>query len=131
MTDYELYERLSYRAVVIAWLKAMTLYVAEGQWSKQIEDFAVWSMHYDMWCKMNFFGEEMREQMAGEIIRMKPGPQNLLGELPDEFTKEDAERMRVQHGKERNAVKMLYMWKQRGYITLNPDTLIYKKVKNR
>ena len=130
-SDDELYERLSYRAVVIAWLKAMTLYVAEGQWSKQIEDFAVWSMHYDMWCKMIFFGEEMREQMAGEIIRMKPGPQNLLGELPDEFTKEDAERMRVQHGKERNAVKMLYMWKQRGYITLNPDTLIYKKVKNR
>ena len=130
-SDDELYERLSYRAVVIAWLKAMTLYVAEGQWSKQIEDFAVWSMHYDMWCKMNFFGEEMREQMAGEVIRMKPGPQNLLGELPDEFTKEDAERMRAQHGKERNAVKMLYMWRQRGYITLNPDTLIYKKVKNK
>lgn len=131
LSDDELYERLSYRAVVIAWLKAMTLYVAEGQWSKQIEDFAVWSMHYDMWCKMNFFGEEMREQMRGETIRMKPGPQNMLSELPDEFSQEDAERMRVRHGKERSAVKMLYMWRQRGYVTLNPETRIYKKVKNK
>ena len=127
--DDELYERLSYRAVVIAWLKAMTLYVAEGKWSKQIEEFAIWSMRYDMWCKMNFFGEDMREQMSGEVIHKKPGPRNLLDQLPDEFSQADAEQMRARNGKGRNATNMLYMWKQRKYIKVNPDTHLYQKIK--
>lgn len=125
--DDELYERLSYRAVVIAWLKAMTLYVAEGKWDKSIEDFAMWSLNYDMWCKMQFFGDEMREQMEGEVIQMRRGPRNLLGQLPDEFTINDAEMVRERNGRERKAQSMLTTWKCRGYVTYNPSTGRYVK----
>lgn len=127
LCDDELYERLSYRSVVIAWLKAMTLYVAEGKWSKYIEDFAIWSMHYDMWCKMKFFGEEMREQMVGEHIQHKPGPQNLLVQLPEVFTKEDVERVRMENGRERDATSMLRVWKNRGYVKYDVTTRKYTK----
>ena len=127
LCDDELYERLSYRAVVIAWLKAMTLYVAEGRWSKQIEDFAIWSMNYDMWCKMKFFGEEMRQQMEGERIQHKPGPQNLLVQLPQVFTKEDVERVRVENGRDRDATSMLRVWKNRGYVKYDETTRQYTK----
>ena len=130
LCDDELYERLSYRAVVIAWLKAMTLYVAEGRWSKQIEDFAIWSMNYDMWCKMKFFGEEMRQQMEGERIQHKPGPQNLLVQLPQVFTKEDVERVRVENGRDRDATSMLRVWKNRGYVKYDETTRQYTKSKS-
>ena len=127
LADDELYEKLSYRAVVIAWLKAMTLYVAEGKWSKEIENFAVWSLHDDMWCKMQFFGDDMREQMKGEVIRLKPGPRNLLEQLPDVFTTEEAENVRLANGMERKASNMLSMWKKRGYIIHDPTTNHYIK----
>ena len=129
LADDELYEKLAYRAVVIAWLKAMTLFVAEGKWSKEIEEFAIWSLHDDMWCKMQFFGDDMREQMKGEVIRLKPGPRNLLEQLPDEFTVSDAENIRIANGMEPKATNMLGMWKTRRYVTLDPSTGIYKKVK--
>ena len=127
LADDELYERLSFRAVVIAWLKAMTLFVAEGKWDKTIEDFAVWSMQYDMWCKMQFFGDEMRQQMEGEVISMKRGPKNLLGQLPDEFTQNDAENVRERNGKDRKAQPMLSTWKTRGYVTFDEQTGIFSK----
>ena len=131
VSDDEIYERLSFRAVVIAWLKAMTLYVAEGQWSKTIEDFAVWSMNYDMWCKMQFFGEEMREQMIGEQLQNKPGPQNLLVQLPEVFTKDDVERVRIQNGRNRDATAMLRVWKNRGYIVFDEQHQQYAKAKGK
>jgi len=127
LADDELYEKLAYRSVIIAWLKAMTLFVAEGRWSKEIEDFAIWSLHDDMWCKMQFFGDDMREQMKGEVIRMKPGPRNLLEQLAEEFTEADAENIRIANGMERKATNMLGMWKSRGYVTYDPVTGIYKK----
>lgn len=129
LADDELYEKLAYRAVIIAWLKAMTLFVAEGRWSKEIEDFAIWSLHDDMWCKMQFFGDDMREQMKGEVIRRKPGPPNLLEQLSDEFTEVDAENVRVANNMERKATNMLAMWRLRGYVTYDPTTGIYRKTK--
>ena len=129
LADDELYEKLAYRAVIIAWLKAMTLFVAEGRWSKEIEDFAIWSLHDDMWCKMQFFGDDMREQMKGEVIRRKPGPPNLLEQLAEEFTEVDAENVRIANGMERKATNMLGMWRARGYVTYDPVTGIYRKTK--
>ena len=78
--DDEVFEKLSYRAVVSAWLRAMVLYLAEGKWSKEIEALAMWSLKYDMWCKMHFFGQQMSAQMEGEVVRTR-GPQNLLDML--------------------------------------------------
>ena len=62
--DDEVYERLSFRAIVSAWLRAMVLYLAEGKWSKEIENLSMWSFKYDMWCKMHFFGQQMGSQMV-------------------------------------------------------------------
>ena len=126
--DDELYERLSYRAVIIAWLKAMTLYVAEGRWSKEIEEFAVWSMRYDMWCKTMLFGEEMRQQMAGEVLADHRGPQNLLCLLPDTFTRDDALRMRLQQGRDDKVTPMLCTWRNRGYVEYNSESQRYNKI---
>ena len=112
------YWNLSHRAIVIAWLKACVLYVANGQkWEKSIDDFIKWSLEYDMYCKMAFFGEDIeRANHDGERVGTR-GPRNLLELLPDEFTIEDAKRARLKQGmKTDNTGKMVSQWKSRGYI---------------
>ncbi len=119
LSQDRVYENLSFRANVIAWLKACVLYVANGcKWEKTIEDFVRWSLHYDLWCKMRFFAEGIRsEEHAGERIG-KRGPQSLLDLLPDEFTLEDAKRVRRQQGKDagdRATLHMIRTWSDRSY----------------
>lgn len=112
------YWNLSHRAIVIAWLKACVLYVANGQkWEKSIEDFTRWSLEYDMYCKMAFFGDDIeRATHDGDRIGTR-GPRNLLELLPDEFTIEDAKRVRLQQGmKTDNTRMMVSQWKSRGYV---------------
>ena len=119
LSQDETYWNLSHRAIVIAWLKACVLYVANGcQWEKQIEDFVRWSLQYDLWCKMQFFGEDIeRANQEGERIGVR-GPRNLLELLPDEFTIEDAIQIRRQQGLNaglRETKHMVRTWKIRGY----------------
>ena len=125
LSDDEVYEKLAYRAVVSAWLRAMVLYIIEGCWSKDIENFAMWSMKYDMWCKMHFFGEQMHTQMAGEVVRSR-GPKNMLDMLADDFTHSDAQNIRIRMGKSSNPMQQLCMWQQRGYITQDEDGIFHK-----
>ncbi len=125
LCDDEVYEKLGYRAVVSAWLRAMVLYIAEGRWSKEIEHFAMWSMKYDMWCKMHFFSDQMNSQMAGEVVRSR-GPKNMLDMLTDDFTREDAQQVRIRLGKSANPTQQLCMWEQRGYITSGEDGVYHK-----
>jgi hypothetical protein len=125
LADDETYEKLSYRAVVSAWLRAMTLYLAEGKWSKEIENLALWSFHYDMWCKMHFFGQQMSAQMAGEVVQAK-GPKNMLDMLPDDFTKEEAHHIRIKQGKQGKPYAMLGMWEKRGYIVRDSEGVYHK-----
>lgn len=126
LCDDEVYEKLAYRAVVSAWLRAMVLYIVEGSWSKDIENFAMWSMNYDMWCKMHFFGEQMHQQMAGEVVRSR-GPKNMLDQLADSFTREDAQAIRIrERKKDSNPTQQLCMWEQRGYITCDADGVYHK-----
>ena len=126
LCDDEVYEKLAYRAVVSAWLRAMVLYIAEGKWSKEIENFAMWTMKYDMWCKMHFFGEQMNQQMAGEVVRTR-GPKNMLDLLADSFTREDAQAIRIrERKKDSNPTQQLCMWEQRGYITCDADGVYHK-----
>ena len=128
LCDDEAYEDTSHRAIIIAWLRAMVLYVAEGKWSKEIEEFAIWSFRYDMWCKMNFFGEEMRKQMAHEVVGKSRGPRNMLDMLPTEFTYIDAESVRLKMGRQdHDPYKMLWTWENRGYIKQDPLTGVYRK----
>lgn len=128
LSDDEAYEDTSHRGIIIAWLRAMVLYVAEGKWSKEIEEFAVWAFHYDMWCKMEFFGENMRKKMADEVVGTSRGPRNMLDMLPTEFSAIDAESVRMKQGKkDHDPYKMLWTWEDRGYIQQDPLTGTYRK----
>ena len=133
LSQSRVYENLSFRANVIAYLKACVLYVAQGcKWDKTLEDFVRWSLQYDMWCKMEFFGEDIETAMATPPIQShKPGRRNLLTLLPDEFTLQDAERVRMNEGLNAKGTEhMLRQWKSRGYVSI-VSNLNYKKLKYR
>ncbi len=111
MNEDSSYEILSYRALVIAFLKAMTLYIAHGyEWSKEIEDFVRWSYKYDMWCKISFFGEKMLMDLRRENFIRKSGPRNMLEMLPREFTESDVADVRLSVGKDSNPKQMIANW---------------------
>lgn len=117
LTDDEAYEMLSHRANVIAYLKAMTLYIAHGyKWDKRIEEFVRWSLKYDMWCKIRFFGEQMDEALSRETIKLLPGKRNMLQMLPNRFSKHQLEDLRNRLGKEPKADMQIRKWRQRDYI---------------
>lgn len=117
LTQSRVYENLSFRATVIAWLKACVLYVANGcRWDKATDDFIRWSLRYDMWCKMAFFGEDIAKAMSSDNMP-KHGPRNLLSLLPDYFTLTDAADIRLANGKDSDGThNMLNQWVHRGYI---------------
>ena len=126
LSQNRVYWNLSHRACVIAWLKACVLYVANGQqWERSIEDFIIWSLRYDMWCKMAFFGADIERAERGEDSRLgKHGPRNLLELLPEEFTIDDAKRVRQQEGLDTDDKKcrhMLSQWVYRNYISQITD----------
>jgi hypothetical protein len=131
LSQSRVYENLSFRATVIAWLKACVLYVANGcKWDKTIEDFCRWSLQYDMWCKMEFFGEDIENANGDESRTRKHGPQNLLALLPDEFTIEDAKRVRRQAGlspDHRKCREMVSQWLSRKYIEKKADNMFRKQ----
>ena len=130
LSQSRVYENLSFRANVIAFLKAMVLYVAHGEvWTPEMEEFVRWSLHYDLWCKMHFFGEAIEEQeYAGERHKHK-GPQNLLDLLPEVFTREEAATMRQHQGIRQGSLKsMLSNWKKRGYIELYGAEMPLKEI---
>ncbi len=117
------YENLSFRANVIAWLKACVLYVANGcRWEPEFEDFVRWSLNYDLWCKMTFFGEDI-ERMANVSDRTgKRGPRNLLECLQAQFSLNDVIEVRKAAGLSPNAKQasiMLHNWMGRKYIEGN------------
>ena len=124
LSESRVYENLSFRANVIAFLKACVLYVAHGErWDKTMEDFIRWSLKYDLWCKMQFFGEAIEQQEYGVQPTARKGPQNLLDLLPDTFTREEAGMLRQRMGIRRGSLKnMLGNWKHRGYIELKEDS---------
>ena len=125
LSQDETYWNLSHRAIVIAWLKACVLYVANGnQWEKNIEDFVRWSLQYDLWCKMQFFGEDIERANQENERTGSRGPQNMLELLPNEFTVDDAKRVRRQQGKDNNGnrcMRMIRTWLNRGYVIQNTE----------
>ena len=129
LSQSRVFENLSFRGNVIAWLKGCLLYVANDyKWDKTIEDFVRWSLQYDMWCKMQFFAEAIEN---ADSVESKPrkGPQNLLELLPEEFTIQEAVKIRRGHGLDAARTKaMISVWKSRGYIFQISD-FSYKKVK--
>ena len=130
--ESDAYFTLSKRAAVIAWLKGMVLYVAQGyQWDKTIADFMRWSEQYDLWCKMLYFGKQLEGEMDEEKnLQRQSGPQNLLQTLPDEFSREQYLLMRQQHGKQGDGKATLRSWMHRGYIVYDEVVGNYCKTKD-
>ena len=118
------FENLSFRANVIAYLKACVLYVANGmKWEASIEDFIRWSERYDLWCKLKLFGQMIYDADTdrADLPKTAPhGPKNLLEQLPDEFTMEDYIKLRRQEGYEDDNTRRvniaLNQWVHRGYV---------------
>ena len=113
-----IYENFSFRANVIAYLKACVLYVANGfKWEPEIDDFIRWSERYDLWCKMRFFGDMIAKEMNSAERSSKRGPENLLQLLPDVFTLPQLEALRLEHGLEQKGTKgIIRQWIHRQYI---------------
>ena len=113
-----IYENFSFRANVIAYLKACVLYVANGfKWEPEIDDFIRWSERYDLWCKMRFFGDMIAKEMNSAERSSKRGPENLLQLLPDVFTLSQLEALRLEHGLEQKGTKgIIRQWVYRQYI---------------
>ena len=114
----ETYWNLSFRANVIAYLKACVLFVAHDYtWTKEMEQFVRWSLKYDLWCKMQFFGDAIEQAEQGTSQSSRRGPRNLLELLPNEFTFDDAVNVRRQQGLAREGTQdMIRVWRNRGYI---------------
>ena len=114
------YENFTFRANVIAYLKACVLFVANDyKWDKTCEDFIRWSLNYDLWCKMQFFGDAIEQANNMAERTGTRGPRNLLELLPDTFTIEDAKRVRRQQGMSNEGMrcnKMINTWLNRGYV---------------
>ncbi|MBQ8714185.1 MAG: hypothetical protein IJ190_14315 [Prevotella sp.] len=130
LSQSRVYENLSFRATVIAWLKGCLLYVANDyKWDKTIEEFVRWSLQYDMWCKIQFFGEDIANAEKIEDKPNKRGPRNLLAMLPDEFTLQDAVNVRRRQGLDgKNSKHMIDVWKSRGYVS-QISNLSFRKLK--
>lgn len=130
----ETYEVLSYRALVIAYLRAMTLYVAHGcQWSDEIAQFTRWSLKYDLWCKLTFFGKALDADIVKEEeVNRRPGPRSLLEVLPDTFTVTDLKNLRFAQGMKptsKDCLHMLDNWLHRKYICRGDNDGEFKKLK--
>ena len=128
LSDDDVFETLSYRACRMAYDKAMILFIAHGyQWTKEIADFCRWSQAYDMWIKLHYFGESMREQNQIEKTAPCFGPQNMLDLLPDRFGKQDLSAVHRAQGRDGNVMQLIYTWVNRGYIELDQSTQEYIK----
>ena len=112
------FENLSFRANVIAYLKACVLYVANGcKWEPEIDEFIRWSEQYDLYCKMRFFGDMIAKENCTAEKSSKRGPQNLLQILPDNFTAAQLLAIRLEHGLDAKGTDMMIrQWLHRHYI---------------
>ncbi len=112
------FENLSFRANVIAYLKACVLYVANGcKWEPEIDEFIRWSEQYDLYCKMRFFGDMIAKENFMAQKSSKRGPQNLLQILPDNFTAAQLLAIRLEHGLDAKGTDMMIrQWLHRNYI---------------
>ena len=113
-----IYENFTFRALVIAYLKACVLYVANGcKWEAEMDEFIRWSLKYDLWCKVKFFWDLAKEQQEEANRIGERGPKNLLQQLPDEFSWGQVEMARIDNGMDIDGTReMIKTWMKRGYL---------------
>lgn len=129
LSQDRVYENLSFRANVIAYLKACVLYVANGcKWEPEIDEFIRWSERYDLYCKMRFFGDAIKRANDTGEKSSKRGPSNMLMQLPDEFTYQQVIDLRVARGMDKKGTsRMLGNWKERHYIKVKDSDSVPQK----
>ena len=130
MSQDRVYENLSFRANVIAYLKACVLYVANGcQWESEIEEFVRWSEQYDLYCKMRFFRDAIVKSEQEGVKSSKRGPSNMLQLLPNEFSYQQAEQLRSDLGLDiKGTRRMIATWVFRKYIVKVEAGELYRKL---
>ena len=130
LSQDRVYENLSFRANVIGYLKACVLYVANGyQWEPEIEDFIRWSERYDLYCKMRFFGDAIKKAERDGDQESKKGPASILAFLPDKFSYQQVETLRLENDKNaKGTAKMLRNWLHRGYIEKEESDSVTQKL---
>ena len=130
MSQDRVYENLSFRANVIAYLKACVLYVANGcQWESEIEEFVRWSEQYDLYCKMRFFRDAIVKAEQEGVKSSKRGPSNMLQLLPNEFSYQQAEQLRSNLGLDTKGTRrMIATWVFRKYIVKVETGELYRKL---
>ena len=129
--DDTLFE-LSHRSIFAAWKKGATLWILNDQdWTRSIGEFVVWFCYYDLWSKVQVFGDLFKgtDLLADEVQRS--GPKNMLDSLPDTFSQAQLEALRATLGKSREGTHhQLNVWKNRGFITYNDQTALYTKTED-
>ena len=126
------YAEFAKRSLANGFRRAMVLYLANGEkWEKAIEDFIVWSVKYDLWCKMRFFGNQMQEAIDADsrMVYHATGVSNLLLYVHDTFDKVEIQRVCQIHGTKTKLAILLCNWKKRGFIVKNEDGTFSKTAK--
>lgn len=129
LSDDLIFESMSHRSLMIAWMKGCVLYVSEGyRFTSQIASFVTWSLYHDLWSKMQIFALQFRKAGASEVVDVrKYGPANMLDMLPSSFSKPQLEQMRQSMDKPVDCTQQLRNWLNRGYITYDEATQLYSK----
>ena len=126
------YAEFAKRGLANGFRRAMVLYLANGEkWEKSIEDFIEWSVKYDLWCKMRFFGNQMQEAIDADsrMVYHATGVSNLLLFVHDTFDKVEIQRVCQIHGTKTKLAILLCNWKKRGFIVKNEDGTFSKTAK--
>lgn len=129
LSDSEVFQSLTNRSLCLAWGRGCILYVAEGyRWTSEIAEFVEWSLWYDLWSKVQVFACQMQDDGAQDAVDMrKCGPANMLDMLPDSFSRQQMEDLRISLGKSASGMVQLCNWRERGHIAYDEVTRLYSK----
>ena len=129
LADDDILFELSHRSIFSAWKKAATLWILNDQtWTRSIGEFMIWFCYFDLWSKVKVFGDMFKGGEALPDDMQKSGPKNMLDDLPNPFNEQQLEALRLQIGKSKEGTKhQLNVWKNRGFITFNAETMLYTK----
>ena len=130
LTDDDTMWDFSKRSIVTAWKCGCLLYVANGlQWTKCMADLVEWLVYHDLWSKSQVFADLLKENETAAGVQ-RSGPKNMLDDLPNTFTLQQLEALRLSMGKEKDGYNNLRVWTYRGFITYDEQTQLYSKTQD-
>ena len=132
LADDDMLFELSHRSIFAAWKKGATLWILNDQtWTRSIGEFVVWYCYYDLWSKVQVFGDMFKGGFTPSEDVQKSGPKNMLDHLENTFNEQQLEALRVSIGKSKEGTQhQLSVWKNRGFITYSNQTGLYTKTED-